>query len=371
MRICVIGGMARSLINFRGPLLQRMAESGHEVTACAPENDRLVQTQLKEMGVNYRQVNLERAGINPVRDLISLIELVRLFREIQPDIVLSYTAKPVIWGGLAARLLSIQHYYAMITGLGFAFTDNSRLRQRAFRRVQVGLYRGALRRADAVFFQNPDDEAEFRDRGLLHHSSSIVQINGSGVDLSYFEPQPLQNKPVFLLMARLIADKGIREYREVARLLRQRYPQARFLLAGGLDPNPASIGKKELGHWQDERDVEYLGALEDVRAALAQCTVYVLPSYYREGIPRSVLEAMATGRAIITSDAPGCRETVQDGVNGYLVPPKDINALASAMELFIENPELCQTMGAESLRLCREKYDVNKVNKVILDAMGL
>jgi glycosyltransferase involved in cell wall biosynthesis len=231
------------------------------------------------------------------------------------------------------------------------------------------LYRAALARTKAVFFQNPDDLADFKKRNLLKKGVKTVIINGSGVDLNHYSLSPLPDEPVFLLMARLIGDKGIREYQEAARRVRAKYSQARFLLAGGFDENPAAIDKEEIRGWQEEKDIEYLGRLEDVRPAIAQSRIYVLPSFYREGTPRTILEAMSMGRPVITTDAPGCRETVEHGVNGFLVPVKDAGALAEIMEKFIEQPSLAESMGRESRRIAEQKYDVRKVNCMILEVM--
>lgn len=364
----VIGGVPRSLINFRGPLLEAMAARGHEVIACAPNASEDVRGKLAEMGVEYCHVPIKRAGMNPLGDLATVYYLFSLFKRRRPDVVLGYTAKPVIWSCLAARAAGVPAAYAMITGLGYAFGNGGGIRQKVAGRIAASLYLGALAGSRAVFFQNPDDLADFKKRNLLKNSVRAVLINGSGVDLNHYPLSPLPKDPVFLLMARLIGDKGIREYQEAARRVRAKYPLARFLLAGGFDENPAAISKGEIRRWQEEGDIEYLGILEDVRPSIAQSRIYALPSY-REGTPRTVLEAMSAGRPIITTDAPGCRETVVHGVNGFLVPVKNPGALAEAMEKFVEQPALAESMGRESRRIAEEKYDVHKVNRVILDVM--
>jgi len=366
----VIGGVPHSLINFRGTLLEAMVARGHEVIACAPNAPDKVREKLVDMGVAYCHVPIKRAGMNPIRDLSTAVYLFRLFRRKQPYAVLGYTAKPVIWGCLAAMAAGGPGAYAMITGLGYAFINGGGLKQQIIGRIVSMLYRGALARVHAVFFQNRDDLTEFKQKKLLKNGVKTVLINGSGVDLRHYCKSPLPEKPVFLLMSRLIADKGIREYREAARRVRAKYPQARFLLAGGFDENPAAISKEEIRVWQEEGDIEYLGWLEDVRPAIGQSRVYVLPSY-REGTPRTVLEAMSAGRPVITTDAPGCRDTVVDGVNGFIVPVKDAGALAEAIKKFIKQPGLAESMGEESRRIAEEKFDVHKVNKMILDTMGL
>jgi glycosyltransferase involved in cell wall biosynthesis len=258
----------------------------------------------------------------------------------------------------------------MIEGLGYAFGTLT-WRQWLLGYVVRNLYRVALQSSSGVFYLNPDDLKLFKDLRITPDDINVTLLNGIGVDQDWYLPCDLPAEPVFLLIARLLADKGIREYQHAARRLKARYPRARFLLAGDLDPNPLSIGAAELASWQADGAIEYLGHLDDVRPAFAAARVYVLPSYYREGTPRTVLEAMAMGRPIVTTDAPGCRETVVDGVNGYLVPVRDDVALEMAMERFILDPSLAERMGRESLAIAREKYDVHKVNAVIMAAMGL
>jgi len=369
--VVVLGGFAESLVVFRGPLLRTLAERGHRVVAAAPAAPAAVVDALAAMGVEYRDVPFERTALRPDRDLRTLGALVGLFREIRPGAVLAYTVKPVIYGLLAARLAGVPRRFAMITGLGYAFIGTglkARLAGAAARR----LYRLSLKGADRVFFQNPDDRALFERLELVRGPEQAVMINGSGVDLDAFCPAPLPppGNPSFLLMARLLRDKGICEYVAAARTLRAKYPEAVFRLAGWIDDNPAAVSERELRAWVAEGAVEYLGRLDDVRLALAGASVYVLPSY-REGTPRTVLEAMAMGRPVVTTDAPGCRETVRHGVNGYLAPVRDAGALARAMERFLVEPELIEAMGRKSRQIAAEKYDVRKVNAVILETMGL
>ncbi len=365
----IIGGAARSLINFRGPLLKELIASDYEVIACAPDATPDIRRQLEHMGVWYRHFPLARAGLSPIGDLRTLRALKHLMREEKPDRVLAYTAKPVIYGHLAARYSGGPMVFGMITGLGYAFGNGS-AKQSAMGLLVRHLYRLALKNSSGIFFQNPDDPKVFNAQGLLPDYVPVTLINGSGVDLEWYAPAPLPDAPVFLLVARLLADKGIQEYYHAASIIKKKYPHARFLLAGDLDPNPSSISKNELTRWQSETVIDYLGKLDDIRPAFVRSKVYVLPSY-REGTPRTVLEAMAMGRPVVTTDAPGCRETVIDGKNGFLVPVKDAARLAEAMERFIAEPLIAERMGRESLRIAREKYDVHKVNKVIMTAMGL
>jgi glycosyltransferase involved in cell wall biosynthesis len=257
----------------------------------------------------------------------------------------------------------------MIEGLGYAFGGVS-WQKRPVGLIVRNLYRMALKFSAGVFFLNPDDRDLFLKLGLIPREVKTTLLNGIGVDLDWYSPCVLPDRPVFLLIARLLVDKGLREYYQAAKQLKSRYPQARFLLAGDLDENPMCIRAKELETWRLDGAIEYLGHLDDVRPAFAAARVYVLPSY-REGTPRTVLEAMAMGRPIVTTDAPGCRETVVEGRNGFLVPVRDVEALAVAMERFILEPELAERMGKESLAIAREKYDVHKINAVIMRVMGV
>lgn len=368
-KIVVLGSLPESLINFRGPLLRAMVERGHQVTACAPEAPEAVRQALGEIGADYRNVPLERTGLSPRRDLAALLALIRLFRELQPDVVFSYTIKPVIYGSLAARMAGVPCRISMVTGLGYAFSEAaSGMKQRLISMAARGLYRISLKGNHRVFFQNPDDRELFQELRIVARSEQAALVNGSGIDIEKFQPAPFPDRPVFLLIARLLWDKGIREYVEAARLIKSQHPQAVFRLVGWIDQNPTALTAEELQSWIDEDVIEYLGQLDDVRPAIASSSVYVLPSY-REGTPRTVLEAMAMGRPIVTTDAPGCRETVEPGDNGFLVPVRDAPAIAEAMARFIDEPALIPRMGAASRRLTEVKYDVHRVNAVLLDAM--
>ncbi len=370
MKIVILGSYAPSLVTFRGPLMQDMANMGHEVIACAPESPAHVVAALNKMGVVYRKVFIERTGTNPMSDLKTFFSLRELFLELQPDIVLSYTIKPVIYGSLAAEAANVPNIYSMITGAGYVF-GNSSSKQKLIKVVTVPMFRAALRTNTKVFFQNPDDRTLFLDMKLVSGDEQCVLINGSGVDVDYYwETPPVTDRIVFLLIARLIREKGIFEYVGAARLIKKKYPDVVFNLLGPFDTNPTAISEEQVREWQDDEIIDYLGETTDVRPFIAESSVYVLPSY-REGTPRTVLEAMSMGRPIITTDVPGCRETVIDGKNGYLVPVKDVDAFVETMERFILNPEIIPVMGRESRRIAVDKYDVRKINEVILDAMGL
>lgn len=368
--VLVLGSYAPSLSNFRGPLIAAMIRAGCRVTAVAPGADQGETADvLRRMGATPMSVSLARTGMNPLSDLAYRRELIELFRTTRPDVVLAYTAKPVIWGTLAARAAGVPRVVAMITGLGYAFTPPARpsLRHMIAALSARVLYRLALTRADHVLFQNADDRDLFTCLGFTPGPGKVSLIAGSGVDLDRFPPSPPPRKTSFLMLARLLGGKGVREYAEAARRLKARHPGIEFRLAGGLDAGPDAVSPDELRAWT-RGGVDYLGDLEDVRPALAQASVYVLPSY-REGMPRSVLEALATGRPVITTDTPGCRETVVEGVNGFLVPPRDTGALEIAMERFISDPTLIGRMSEASLNLARSRFDVRLVNEKVLGAV--
>ncbi|MCG0275505.1 MAG: glycosyltransferase family 4 protein [Thermosediminibacteraceae bacterium] len=368
-KIVIVSPYTKSLINFRGDLIRAISNLGHEVIALGPEKG--YEKEIKKLGAEFIQIPLDRTGVNPAKDLKTLLSLINVMKKIEPDVVLSYANKPVIYGSLAARVAKVKAIYSMITGLGYVFTGDEK-KEGIFKKLVKILYKEALKNNKAVFFQNPDDMEFFKGEKILGNQTKSVLINGSGVNLDrfYYICPPI--KPLsFLLIARLIWDKGIGVYVEAARILKSRYPDVSFKLLGPFDSNPAAIKKSDVEKWVSEGVIEYLGATEDVRPFIADSSVFVLPSFYREGTPRSILEAMAMGRPIITTYAPGCKETVKDGVNGYLVPVKDPVSLAAAMERFIINPEIIIPMGKKSREIAEEKYDVNKVNDVIIRTMEL
>lgn len=347
-----------------------MRDAGMEVDVAVPSIENLpgLKEGLAAHGVATHGIPLRRTGTNPLADLTLVLALYRLIRGLRPTVTLPYTIKPVIYGTIAAWLAGVPHRYALVTGLGYAFTGK---RQGLLTGIIGMLYRFALGKAHKVFFQNPDDESLFRQRGLLPRSVPSVVVNGSGVDVSSFSVEALPSgQQIFLMIGRLLGDKGVREYAEAARRVKARNAGVQFRLVGWIDTNPDAISQSELDSWITDGTLNFLGKLDDVRPAIAGSTVYVLPSY-REGTPRTVLEAMAMGRPIITTDAPGCRETVIEGDNGFLVPVKSVDALVEAMQRFIDNPDLAAKMGQRSREIAKDKYDVHKVNAVMLREMGI
>lgn len=378
MKFVLILSYLPSVINFRGKLLEAIAAKGYEIHILAPDTDQFqddFQT-LTQLGYHIHNIPMQRAGTNPIADAKTLKVLYITIKAIKPDYVLSYTIKPVIYGTLAAKMAKVTHIFAMITGLGYAFQTADNQASSTTQKLIYSLYKKALPNCEKIIFQNPDDLALFRHLRLMPDNFPIALVNGSGVNLTHFEVIDLpcnqqgNVKTSFLLIARLLKDKGVLEYIEAAKIIKQQYPNIEFHLVGWIDENPASISQSQLDNWVNQGIVKFWGKLADVRPAIAACSVYVLPSY-REGTPRTVLEAMAMGRAVITTNAPGCKETVIEGENGFLVPVKAIKELAQAMETFIEQPNLVESMGEASHKIAIEKFDVYKVNETMIQAMGL
>lgn len=374
MKFLIIASFANSLIGFRKPFIVALLNKGLEVHVAAPEllENQTITSELKALGAVPHSISMQRTGLNPAADTKTLFSLYYLMRQIKPDYMMGYTIKPVIYGTLAAWLARVPKRFALITGLGFAFTEGDDNKRKSVRAVAQGLYRTALRHCQVVFFQNHDDEALFRKLNIVSANTRTCVVSGSGVDVDEYEVVPfITQEPLrFLLIARLLIDKGVREYAQAAKKVKKLHPDVQFDLVGGLDANPTSITQAELEQWSAAGTVNVLGRLNDVRPAIQASSVYVLPSY-REGTPRTVLEAMAMGRAVITTDAPGCRETVIDGDNGFLVPVKDVDALIQAMLRFIEQPALITRMGQRARLIAEEKYDVHKVNAHMISEMEL
>lgn len=366
----MLTGEPRTLVNYRLPLLRELLRQGHQVTVGAPVAAPGITRLLNQLPVRYCPVPIHRAGLNPLADARTCLALRTLLQRERPDLLLSYTIKSVIYGSLVARTIPVPAIFSLITGLGYAFTEGN-FKQRATGILARRLYRAALRGNRCVFFQNPDDRDLFLSLGLLRNRAPAVVVAGSGVDLEHFASQPPRVSPVtFLMAARFHHNKGVIEYVAAARRVKARHPAAIFRLLGEPDSNPSSVSPADVTEWKKEGVVEVIEWTDDIRPHLAASSVCVLPSY-REGLPHGVLEAMAMGRPIITTDAPGCRETVREGQSGFLVPVKDPVALAAAMERFLDCPALIGEMGQIGRQLAEDNFDVRQVNATMIGIMGL
>jgi glycosyltransferase involved in cell wall biosynthesis len=357
------------MVNFRGDLICTLIDNGHHVTALTTSGSPTGRSQIKSLGAVFCSFPVERSGLNPLKDLRTFFFLYKTFRKTKPDIILAYTIKPVIWGGIAAALAGRSRFYGLITGLGFAF-EGCGFKRRILRNLVSALYRLALLRAKGVIFQNRDNRDTFIGFNIVADTKCSI-VNGSGVNVQQFAPVALKEfPPTFLLIARLLSEKGIREYVRAAQEVKERYPDAVFNLLGPEDPSPDGVPLEEVHKWHNQGIIRYLGTTNDVRPFLADCNIYVLPSYH-EGMPRTVMEAMATGRPILTTDAPGCRETVLPGENGFLVPVRDADALVERMIWFIEHRDQWKRMGKRSREMAEERFDVRNINRELMSAFGV
>jgi glycosyltransferase involved in cell wall biosynthesis len=367
-KIVIAGGFAESLWRFRGPLIRLLAERGHEVVAGAPMFDEKSKRRVRELGARPVQLDLDRRGKNPVLEFRRLLSLQGMLDLERPDIYFGYTIKPVVLGSIAAARAGVPRIVSMITGLGFANLSEN-MGQRFFSATAMTLYRVALRFNDRVIFQNHHDADYFVARRIVKNAGRTSVVDGSGVDIDYYRPLAFPDRVSFLLMARLIREKGVVEFAEAAARLRKRFPAVRFKIAGWFEEGRSAITREQVEKWVAQGHLEYLGVVEDVREALADSTAVVLPSYYPEGVPRSILEGMATGRPVITSDRPGCRETTVDGRNGYLVPAKDVERLCDAMERLIVEPDLAIAMGREGRKIVEDRFDSTIVNQKVVEVL--
>lgn len=357
MKFILVSPKNRTAYNFRGDLIKKIISCGYEVIVTGP--NRVGVEKIEAFGARFVEIPMEKNGVNPFKDIRYERALYKLFREEKPDAVLGYTAKPVIYGSIAAKKAGVPHKVAMITGLGYAFTAQTK-KAKAIRAVMSVLYKKALNCADTVIFQNPDDREQFVSSGLVKSEKCRV-VNGSGVNTNRFSVADYPDKITFFMLSRVMYSKGIREYLRACELVKEKHPEVRFMLLGACENIQDSLSKEDLAPYVEKGIIEHFGETDRVEDYYKQCSVYVLPSY-REGTPRTVLEAMSMGRAIITTDVPGCRETVIDGKTGFLVPVKNAEAVAEKMTEFIENPELIKTLGAASAEYAREKFSVDKVN---------
>lgn len=367
-KIAVLGSLPGSLLNFRGELLKCLYSRTTEVIALASGATSPEVTGIEQLGVKYIDFPVKRNGLNPLYDFKTFISLYNIFKELQPNVILAYTIKPVIWSAFASRCVPNCRFYALVTGLGFAFQRGD-WRKNLLMKLVIILYKLALKNADKVIFQNPDNKHVFIDLGIVPEHKTFV-VNGSGVDLIHFEIKPLPTAPIFLLIARLLGDKGIREYVNAANIVKQKFPDAIFQLVGPEDPSPDGISLEELTMLNQNDSVAYLGETSDVRPFIEDCSIFVLPSYH-EGLPRTVLEAMATGRPILSTDVPGCRETVINGENGWLVEKANVDQLVDRMTWFIKNPLEWQRMAKASRYMVENKFDVHKVNSELMNIMDI
>ena len=373
MKFVLVASSPESIIPFRGKLIRGLCNLGINVHICAPftkKDSSIIQELRDNYCVDTHTTALDKTGKNMLSDFRYLMRLIEIIKLVKPDMVLCYTMKPVIYGSIAGWVNKVPARFSMITGLGFLFIESQGIVKRGIQFIGILLLSFSLQKNHKLFFQNIDDKDLFFDRKLIGKNKSTCVVNGSGVDLVHYDVRPLPSQPSFLLIARMISNKGIREYVEAIRKVKKNYPAVKFSMVGGLEENIDGIDLKDIQSWVSEGLIDYKGSLLDVRPEIEACSIYVLPSY-REGTPRSVLEAMSMGRAIITTDVPGCRETVIDGVTGLLVRPKDSFALAEAMKNLIQDHKLRIEMGKNSRKYAEKKYSDEAVAAEIISQLDL
>ena len=366
-KILLVSRCAWTLYNFRRGQMSALKADGATVLGAGAGGDGF-EARIEALGIPFVPLPVDRRALNPLADLKLLWRLYRWYRQERPDIVHHFTIKPVIYGSIAARLAGVPRTINTVTGLGFVFSEGAKP---WLRRLVEAQYRLALAKVHYTFFQNHEDRDLFLQQGLVAAERTGL-LPGSGVDTQHFLPPPPTTSPetvTFLMVARLLKDKGVYEFVEAARKVRAQAPNCRFQLMGGRDErNPRVVPQEHLDQWQREGVVDWLGEASDVRGAMGASDVVVLPSFYREGTPRSLLESAAMGRAIITTDSIGCREAVENGVTGLLVPVRDADALAEAMLRLYADPDCRQRMGAagraKMLREFDERLVIQKIKQV-------
>lgn len=356
------------LFRFRGPLIEAFRRRGYSVYATAPAHDGVYEARIEALGATFIPWPLNKTSQNPLAELASIAALYRIIKPLNADIVFAYTVKPVIYGLIAAWLAGVPRRVGMITGLGYAFVEGKGVARKLLRQAVMRAYAAAFSVASEVIFQNEDDIAQLRTAGLLKPTTPVSRVNGSGVDMDHYSTDAWpEGAPRFLMMARLLWDKGVGEFIAAARIVRREFPDARFTLVGEGDSNPAAVSPEQVQAWVDEGLIQAPGRLADPRPAFADAHIFVLPSYYMEGCPRVNLEALSMARPIITTDWVGCRETVVDGLNGRLIPVRDTEALAQAMLDMARDLPRARALGQAGRDLCRQRFELGAVTRATVD----
>ncbi len=365
MKIAIISSFDESLINFRLELIKDLKSKQFDIYVIAPHFKQKNIKILQELNIKCFNINFQRTKINPLSDLITIFKFYLFVKKNKIDMLFLYTAKPVIYGSIAGHFAKVKSINSLITGLGHFFISKNFF-SILIKKILIKLYRYSLNKNNNIIFQNNDDKNDFINLNIINRNKdNVFIINGSGVNIKYFAPLSLNDDISFLLVSRLLKEKGILEYFYACKEISKKYDNIKFYLAGWMDSHIDSISRSDLEKAKEIKNFKFLGKLDDVRLAIKKANIIVLPSY-REGMPRIILEAMSCGRAVITTDVPGCRETVIDGKNGYLIKHKSAKSLELAMEKFIINPNLIHNMGINSRKMIEEKFDVKLINDNLL-----
>ena len=375
MVIIIIGTVASSFYGFRADLIRTLVKKGYQIYAFTSECNAEDLKKIECLGATPVPYALNRGGLNPLADIMATYQLSKKIKAINPAMVFSYFSKPVIFGTIAAKLAKVPKIIGMLEGLGYTFTQQPEglgKKTELIKKVQVLLYKFALPQLDKLIFLNPDDPKDLLEQHAIK-VKKVEILGGIGLNLKnyvYLDKYPVEIS--FIFIARLLAEKGIHDYIQAAKIIKNKYPNIKFTVLGAIDKEAlGALTESELEGFIASGIIEYPGHVNNVSEWIQNASVFVLPSYYREGVPRSTQEAMAIGRPIITTDVPGCRETVVNGVNGFLVPKWNPEALAEKMIYFIEHPEQVKKMGNESYKIAVDKFDAEKVNQRLMNILGL
>lgn len=374
-KFVMVGTTAACFYGFRAELIKNLNSKNITVYAFTTDNDVLELEKISDLGAIPIYYQLNRGGLNPLADMLATYKLAQQIKQLKPDLVFSYFAKPVIFGTLAAKIAKVPKIIGMLEGLGYTFTDQPNglsSKTKLIKAIQVFLYKLALPKLDQLILLNHDDKTDLLINNDIEVKETYI-LGGIGLDLNQYQYSPAKKTlPIqFLFIGRLLKEKGIHDFIAAAQIVKEKFPQTIFTVLGGIDEaNLGALTQGELTQYIDQNVIDYPGHVENIAEWIKQSHVFVLPSY-REGVPRSTQEAMAIGRPVITTDVPGCRDTVIDGVNGFLVPKWNPQELAEKMTYFIEHPEQVRMMGDQSYKIAIEKFDAEKVNQRLLEILGI
>lgn len=367
-KILMIASKTKAHINFRGDLTKQIVDMNYDVTVIVPHD--LYKKELEELGVKVIVMPYDKNSTSIKDNLDTIDKIVEIINEEKPDLIFAYTIKPIILGSMAAKKCKIDNMYSMVTGLGHIYSDNS-LKTRIIRMICGMGYRYAFKLNKKVIFQNKDDIDEVVKRKYIKRNKCEL-VDGSGVNMERFKRSPLPDDNIFLMVSRVLKEKGVIEYFEAAKIVKEKYKDdVHFMFVGEIDKTNYAVDTSKLQKYVDDGIVELIPETDDVPSYIEKCRYFVLPTYYREGVPRVNLEALSMGRPIITTCTPGCKETVIDKKNGLFVKPRDVNDLAEKMEWMINNPKYVEKMAKRSYQLCKERFEVGIINERMLEIMEI